>query len=780
MADPPTIPPVASPQTNQSIDGTVGALQNLDAGYIQTTASALDFTNVQQTQVSLFNGLSDQISAYTDKLGTLQGMTDSGSASFGLLSAALIKTTQSFRDFTGGIDKNRVVSFSEQYSKLLTTIRESPVGSTAASVGIDALSASLSKSGVAHNKIAVIAGDLKKGIISTAESFLTSADNTLFYQNALIQTAAAQGNMQKLLAQTGDGFEHLNEVTKTQIDTMENAMAATNLDKEHMQKYMDVLKNLPGGMQNFGETVQVGGQHLNILTAAIQYATGSGRDMAAVQTDMSEAMNSYGANVQDALKYSARMSQMSETLGARVEDVQAAVNGSAEAFKSFVWGGAKADDMTKGLSDAMEMYAKRLNNIGVPIKNAIEMSKNLQSQMSNMSVGQEAFISQQTGGPGGVRGALQYERLMKEHPEQAMQKMDQNLRKMMGGKLVTEKEAEGSDVAANQFMKQTMLLQQWTGTQNRQQAEAMSDAMASGNLKQASQKGTMEETVQRGQAMEQLSMTKVGQMNVQTDSVQLSGGVTNLGTLQDTMAARSGSGAGGQSGTGRGVNVAEQDKLRAYAANRATGPAPASALQELLNSAKELPQSFKDIASNFADAVKSGDADKEKMETEELKERITTLKATGKTDQANAAQKMLDTMQQTMGAGSEKQAAPTAPTIPGLGSGLGGGFGPNKHPIIPGLGGAIHAPAGKQVGAVIPGLAGSGTSNSTGTGTHTPGAAATIPGLGGKGATPIPVTLAPGTTITVEHTGTCPHCGKQSTSTEQARARNTTPTASSI
>jgi hypothetical protein len=284
-------------------------------------------------------------------------------------------------------------------------------------------------------------------------------------------------------------------------------MAATGLDAEHMQSFMNVLKDLPGGMKNFGDSVLVGNENTSLLSAAIQYATGSGRDMKDVQNDMAEAMNAYGANTGQALQYSARMSEVSTTLNARLVDVQSAIAGSAEAFKSFVYGGVDVNQMTKGLSDAMEEYVSRLHSVGVPTKNAIEMAQNLQSQMSKLSMGQEAFMSAQTGGPGGLRGAFQIEDLMKTDPQAAMKKMEETIRKQMGPIVSREQAKQSEGAAARYTMQQQMLLQGPMGAfvKDRQQAAAMQEAMATGkSLKPEDVKGKMDETIQNGRALEQM------------------------------------------------------------------------------------------------------------------------------------------------------------------------------------------------------------------------------------------------------------------------------------
>lgn len=778
MADPTTPATPTTAENTAQIEGTASALGELNKNYTQATSSALDFNAVQQGQVSVFQDLNTQVQNFNTYLGALSTVNNTNTAGFGLMSAALIKTTESFKNFAN-VDTDRLSTFSDQYKRLLTTIKDSPVGSAAANVAIDGMKEAMEKAGMAAPKMGKVLSDLRKGFTDTAESFLMGADNTLRYENALLQTAAAQGGMQKLLEQTGTSFEHLNDVAGKQIEFMGKSAGATNSNKEQMEKYMSALKELPNGMSNFGESMEVAGQKTTFLTAAIQYAHGSGRDMAKITEDMSEAMNSYGTSAESALKYSAKMSQVSETLGAKVEDVRSAVNDSAEAFKSFVWGGVNADDMTQGLSDAMETYAKRLNGIGVPIKNAIEMSKNLQNQMSNMSVGQEALTSQMTGGPGGGRGALQLERLMKENPQEAMKKVDESIRKMMGGKLVTEKQAEGSDAAYSQFMKQTMLIQQFTGTQNRQQAESMSDAMASGKLDMSKiqQKGGLDETVKRGQAFEDLSRTKVSQMNVTTDSVMLSGGVANLSTQQDATAARSGR-AGGSDGKGRGTNPDQQASIKQWSDDRTGGMHMESAVKQLMNLATELPESLKSSVQSYGESLSNENPSKNAEETEALQEKVKAAIAQG------GSKSQMDAMRKLQGdlsATKPDAASGTSNGGPVLG-GIFGGFGQQDkgQKTVPGISSAAgYHPSGKQVGSVIPGLGGH---SGTGTIASTPGqgkrGAATLPGLGGGASGPIAVTLAPGSVITVQHTGTCPHCGRQSNTSEQARTTNAPSTAS--
>jgi hypothetical protein len=729
----------------------------------------LDVSNIEESQAKVesysdtvakvgttFDLAHAAISGFGDKLADLGNSASVGTAQFGLMSAALIKSTEAFRGFNN-IDNTRVNSFTDQYKTLLNTIKSSPAGSTAAKVAIDLFSSSMEKAGASSVRIATAVGELKKGVFGTAQSFVTGADNSLYFQNALLQNAAAQGNMADLLDKTGQGFEHFNDVSQRAIEIMNASMGATNSTAKEMQSYQDVLKELPGGFDNFGESMNVAGQETTALTAAIQYMHGSGRDMVKIQDDMSRAMNEYGMTFPNAVKYTSRMSEAADILHAKMEDVRNAVNSSADAFKFFVDGGVDVNDMTKGLADGMTMYEDRLKKIGVPIANAIEMTKALQANMSKMSIGQESLISQQTGGPGGGRGALQYERLMKEHPEEAMKKLDDTIRKLSGGKMVTEKQAEGSEAAFSQFTKQTMLIQSLTGVQDRQQAQRMSDAMASGKLDSSilrSDTAEIDKKAKAGQAVEQASTTQVSQMNIEAESVMLQGGNANLSTLQGAVAARTGK-TGGIDGTGAGVATENQDKLKQYA-NKQTGTSPGHSdlFGDIKTTALNLPTSGIDSFNAFKESFKGGNKKDIEQKKNDFYTELNKVKDTS-TDskEIKAADHIMNKMK-SLEIPIKENAISSLPTpqtkhVPDFGANF------FKHGTS----------AGTQLAKTAEQAANPKEEKKVKT-------AATNPVSGTvKDNSPVPVTLV-GSSITVNFTGKCPHCGTNIHTNEHASINN--------
>lgn len=720
---------------NQSIDDTNKGISDL-------SVSSLNYNSIMKITADTLGSATSQADKFGNFLAGLTKKVDVNGASFGLMSAAMIKTTEAFRGL-GNVDTGRISNFTSQYTKLFEIIQNSP-GTQAAKGAIDLITSGMDKAGATATQKQAALTEFKKGITGIATSFLMGADNTLNYQNALIQTAAAQGGMHDLLLQTGQGFQHLNDVTKKHIEIVGSAAEATNLMPNALEKYMSVLKDLPGGMLNFGKSVEVGTQKSSLLTATIQYATGAGRDYGEVIKDMSIAMNDYGMGHENALKFSARMSETSETLGARTEDVTAAIRTAADSFKSFVFGGANANDMTKGMSDSMESYVANLKSVGVPAKNAIAMFSSYTDNMKNMSDGQRAFLSESTGGPGGLMGAFQMEKLMTTDHKAYQAKMTEAFKKMAGGPLVSHEQAESSQGAAVQYKKQMQLLQGGAlGSQykDRGQAEAALEAMKKGTgLAGVAQGRTEDETIRAGRNIEDLSRTKISKMDIQAESVMLSGGVNNLKTMEDTMSAAKAS--GGSDTKGRGTNPIDKAELQSWgeeASRRLSGHAE-NPIAQLLKTTSGLPSSAVNSVSSLMQQFTSGKISDKEMRARsqaDLSKISTTSKDKNEVNEANNALRIINST-----SGDQFQSAKKE-------------LNNSKKVFRPGQ----YFTAGSQVGQSV-NQPGNQSGNESGNESGGPGTAK-------ANGSAIPVTLTGGS-ITVNFTGKCPHCGTNINSSEHA------------
>ena len=768
FGDPPT-PTTAAPaaQTTPALPGASLGITQED--FDKANKLSESYTNIGAAAGNVSN-FSAQASQMLDKLSD---SASRGSVGFGVLSAGLLGAQAAFRGFNGAVDDSRVNDFSSQFKQLSEDLKSSPVGSVAHTAALSALSSMMKAAGASSEQLGHMT-------LATAEAFLKGADNMLHLQNAMTMSSAAGGAMTEFLQAAGKDLENLNDITLKAAQVQNTSRGATGMSREEMQKYLNDIKDIPGGLLHMGDSIELATGKTTLLTAAIQYADGAGRAHKEVIKDITDGMVEYGMTMEGGLRYSARMSEVSETLHARTGDVDSAMKSAADNFKSYIRNGQDASTMTDGMSKSMEEYVARLQSIGVPTKQAIEMFGQYNSQLAQMTLGQKAFLSAQTGGPGGLRGALQMEDLMGKDPEAAQKKVMETIQKMTGP-IVSREKAEQSEGAAAQYTRQMQLLMQGPmGAQvkDTQQAAAMMEAMSKGQTMPLEKGRSLEETIKTGQQLEQTKMTQVQQMDVKAESVQIAGAKAALDFTQNTMAGRSGS-RGGADGTGAGVNVAGQEQIKGQQASASTTlPGhEVPVLKDIKDYLTTLPEGLK----NAGKAAMESFAGNNQATPQQIKDAIIVgiqnqAISSGSKSDADMAQKVA----QHLSAG-----AAAASAGPGAGIKLGVPHGSdyyNAESVNAGaqVGKAIGTSQGPTTAAAHVGQAVAATTTpppTTGGGTAATAAAAhAAGGMGGGASTgPVPVTLV-GSTLTVNFTGKCPHCGTQVHTSEHATVNNAAST----
>ena len=542
-----------------------------------------------------------------------------------------------------GVKTDNLLTYSGQFTTLLETIKKSPAATTSAKLLTDALTKAHAPAGVISQAIK----ELGHNATTTADAFLTGADNNLRLQESFIQTTLHAGGMREAFAELGAGIpgigkdlSGLNDMTSKYTKVLESSMLATHLSRDTLAEYAAQLTSIPGGLKALLVGTELAGNQTNVLTAAIQYARGSGRDFADVAKDMTEAVTKFGASQDSALKYSARMSEVSDVLQARQEDVRAGLMSSSEAFKMFAGAGSNAEGMTQGMANAMSDYVKQLEGVGVPARNAIEMFGHYSNALATMTTGQKAFMSAQTGGPGGLMGAFQMDALMKTHPEEAMKKMQDAIKKQMGGSMVSFEEAQHSQAAAAKFQRQLSLLQ--NGPMGKlatttAEAENLSEAIRTGGKmptvgEHAEAASTnMQDTMERGKALTERSNVIAG-INDNVSAIRTEIEKFNNQTIQNVAAGTSVK-AGGIGGTGAGIPVNQDTQRTMQRAGQIGTPGSGTevAMNNLGSSISNLPSMLKDDAVSLKESFMSGNKNATQMASDKLKEDVKNYQHTGAT-----------------------------------------------------------------------------------------------------------------------------------------------------
>lgn len=665
------------------------------------------------------NQVFDKMNNYLNSLGgyfsSLSGMTDKQAANFGLVTTSIIGATKAFEALGSGVDTSRLLTFSGQFKDLFQIISAGP-GTQIAGKAIETIVSKMVNLGATTKQVGAVMGDLKKGVVDSAAAFFTSADNVVRLQNSFMQMTI-QGTGAKalfdgipgVLAGVGDNFQNISEVTSKYSDVLARSTTFLGGNREEAAQYMAQINRMPGGLKALLGPTDGVLQGTDLLVDSMQLAIGAGRKQEEVFNDMSKAMTEYSTSGTDALRFSARMTEVADALGAQVHDVQGALFESADAFKMFVSNGADATKMTQGMADAMKNYVGQLTSVGVPAQNAIGMFKQYTSVMSSMTLGQQAFVSSMSGGPGGLRGAFQMDAAIKSGKfEEVRQQVESTIKKMTGP-IVSLDEAQKSEGAAAQYTRQIQLLQSGplgAMAKTRPEAEALLQAMKEGKKlpagggKDVNQ--SMLDTMTHGEKWQKGTYTKAAEMAASLKNMENKAGQANLRTARGLTAADGMMGGGG-GGTGAGI-TAGQERLRSHLA------AATSMQSDVM---KDAGQSVSSFASDVEDGIKS--------------------------------------FREMMGGNAPQQPGKSEYATAGKQVG---------HAITTGK----HETAGRQVGHAI--TAGRHETEAGGRDTH---AAATAGQLSKAGQHPVPVTLAPGSTIQVKFTGSCPHCGRAVDTTEAAK-----------
>ena len=681
---------------------------------ISDSNQKLGDTNIVSSVVAqTFDTLRQKLSAAGISLDQVNSLVGDQATKFGMITTAVLGAKEAYNNLANlpGVDTSKLVTFSDQISSLLDTIKQGP-GTSLFAGAVDTIIKKMEKSKASFQEINQVWSDLQHGITGSAKAFFVSADNVSRLQNALMQTViqgsgagAFFDHISSTVSGVGKDFENLNQVTDVYQQKLQQTMSATHLSNEQIANYAAQITRMPGGLKALIDTTSMSGNQTDLLTASIQYATGAARKQEDVFNDMRQAMEQYGVSGESALRFSARMTDVADALGAQVNDVQEALRNSASAFKMFAGLGADVSQMTQGMSDSMKGYVQQLVNVDVPVQNAIDMFKNYTGQVEKMTIGQKAFLSTMTGGTGGLQGAFQIDKLIRSGDFEGLRKKVEDTIKKMTGPIVSLDDATKSQSAAAQYTRQIQILQQGPlGSMARspQEAENLLEALRTGAKMPGTGKTaeqSLQETIQRGQKWEEMSHTELVDINTGIQALVMKAGAENLITARGALTATTGALGGGVAGTGAGINPANQENLLAQQ-RRGTTPAPGENLfRQLSNTMTNLPASV-------SDAVHSA---RESMS----KERTFGLTS----NEINM---------------SRSSASFT--------------------PI------SDYVPAGKQLAQSIPTTNIAPTANQIAT-VHT------TTGMAHTGA-PIPVVLAHGSAINVNFSGTCPHCGHDVHTTE--------------
>jgi hypothetical protein len=505
MADTPTTP------QSVNIAESLHQVTKLQQEYTDAMAKSSDMMGIVKDAMASVDAILNRVGV---SLSNLTALTEQQIEALSLVGSGFISAREAFAGFAN-VDYSGLSTFREQLNDIQEALFSGGMAAEAAQKEIERLSKSLLGAGVAQGVInkARAAGlnpsnALLEVIKQETLSMLTHADNMNRAQTAYVQMAAKTGELGDIWNAAGDSLQNMDYLLERQQRTIRDSREATGLSTKAVEDWYAQLGQIPGALNAITNMTDKHGKHTSMLTAVIQAATGTGRTQADVMKDLNTAFRDYGLVGEKALLFSTRMSDISTRLKAPIDDVTNAIRASTDAFKMFITGQEAASKSSESLAKFYESFGKALESTGLSASQSMELLNNQMQVASKFSIGQLSFISQHTGGAGGLMGAAQ-EMLKLQTDPGAVVRDAMNVLKQQFGQIVTVKDAATSQAAASLWIKQSSMLQQLLGplAPNQAAANRMLEAMKNEQITPQDFESTLKDTsvqdaVKKGAEME--------------------------------------------------------------------------------------------------------------------------------------------------------------------------------------------------------------------------------------------------------------------------------------
>ena len=290
-------------------------------------------------------------------------------------------------------------------------------------------------------------------IMETIKPFADRADQAKQMENAFLGISAAAGDLGGELRSTlGVGFEDL-DAKMMQFNVMAaNVASATGVSTNEAMKYAMELKQVPGALEQMVPAAGSATGQLSMLDAVIRVSRGTHQDASKVIATLSDMYKILGTSGENAISIISRMYEVGNRIKMPAEMMKGYVTDAAKAFRFL-------GDNTQGAMDIMSKMGGALRDSGMGPAAVQEIVGGYLQGISELSVAQKAFMSSQSGGPGGLRGGFEMDLMLKNKDFSGMAaKVETAMRGMFGGRIVKLEEASKSEGAASQMLKQVELV----------------------------------------------------------------------------------------------------------------------------------------------------------------------------------------------------------------------------------------------------------------------------------------------------------------------------------
>ena len=353
-------------------------------------------------------------------------------------------------------------------------------------------------------------------------------------ERGLLSMAAATGQLSEFMKRAGDDFRNLSNLNGEFAQNAFLAAQATGASVAQSSEYATMMqRTLPGSLQR---TIEVSGPWGGILTeqvALMKVAGGVGISFGEALNSVEFAQVTLGASVEKSLQYLVGMYTVADQLGMRMDILKGYTVDAAGAFKFF-------GDNTQSSLNVIEAIGPALQNAGLGQRAVADLVRGATTSLAQMDVGRKAFISGQAGGPGGLAGAFEIDRLMMQGRMDEVMKMTmQAMERSFGRKAITSEDVQRSPELAGEFQKQISYLTDVAKVAGSSiEAQQLLGAMSTGAFEKIGDitqtpEEKVAEAVDRGNAIQERHFTALDSISNQMERLTMFAAIQTQAVLHE-------------------------------------------------------------------------------------------------------------------------------------------------------------------------------------------------------------------------------------------------------
>lgn len=399
---------------------------------------------------------------------------------------------------------------------------------------------------------------------------IQGADAANGLERSIVSMSASTGNLNSVFAGGVFSAEALDREYSSMTEHLFNVANATGHTMSETLNYANAMSVIPNALNTNIQVTEDLGNEMTQLEASLKLASAYGVAHGDVVSNLSKMYQNFGTRGTEAFESLNSIYKAAQDVGLPLKTVNDMVLDGANHFMLL-------GDNIKAATNVVKVFGEAFKNSNLGPEGIKKVVDSMIKGVEKMNEGTKAFISSQTGGPGGLAGGFQTDLAIQEgRMDEVLGKTMSAMQKQFGTAPVTLKEAGSNQAMAGEFYKQVSYLKDVAGiASSNQEAYRILEAMktgATGDLQLGKREGKDElsSAIDRGAEMQSRSNTVLNRMSTTLEyqkmiqaKIQQSTAISTLGIGMiasrpyTMMGARTG-GVGIAQGSGQSRSLDQQ------------------------------------------------------------------------------------------------------------------------------------------------------------------------------------------------------------------------------